>query len=120
MKSTLIGHSFGGIIASLFAEKYPEEIQSIILVGAPVSLQETFKIILESSKNIYQKKSNIINLKFIFMHEMMDNIPIEYNSYCFMHAMHNGFYSTKNPTEETKNIYSKYKSDTFLQNILLR
>jgi len=113
-KSTLIGHSFGGVVATLFAEKYPEKIQSIILVGAPVSLQETFKTIISTSKTIYQTKNDSINLNYISMLENMDKSSIEYSSYSFMHAMKNGFYSPKNPTEEAKIIYSKFKTDTLL------
>lgn len=114
-KSTLIGHSFGGIVATLFAEKYTEKIQSIILVGAPISLQETFKTIISVSKEIYQTNKDTVNLNYIKLIENMNNNSIEYSSYCFMHAMKNGFYSTKNPTEEAKTIYSKFKTDTILK-----
>lgn len=113
-KSSLIGHSFGGIVATLFAEKHPEKIQSIILVGAPVSLQETFKTIISKSKSIYQSKNDNNNLKYISMLENMDKNSLEYSSYSFMHAMQNGFYSPKNPTDEAKIIYSKFKTDTLL------
>lgn len=113
-KSTLIGHSFGGIVATLFAEQHPDKIQTIILVGAPVSLQETFKTIISTSKNIYQTKNDSINHKYISMLENMDKNSIEYSSFSFMHAMQNGFYSPKNPTEEAKIIYSKFKADTLL------
>lgn len=113
-KPTLIGHSFGGVIATLFAEKYPDKIQSIILVGSPVSLQETFKTIISTSKTIYQTKNDSLNLYYISMLENMDTNSIEYSSYSFMHAMQNGFYSPKNPTEEAKIIYSKFKTDTLL------
>jgi proline iminopeptidase len=113
-KSTLIGHSFGGVVATLFAEKYPEKIQSIILVGAPVSLQETFKTIISTSKVIYQAKKDSINLNYISMLENMDRNSIEYSSYSFMHAIQNGFYSPKNPTDEARIIYSKFKTDTLL------
>lgn len=112
--STLIGHSFGGIVATLFAEKHPEKIQSIILVGAPVSLQETFKTIISKSKSIYQSKNDNNNLKYISMLENMDKNSLEYSSYSFMHAMQNGFYTAKNPSEEAKIIYSKFKTDTLL------
>jgi proline iminopeptidase len=113
-KSALIGHSFGGVVATLFAEKYPEKIQSIILAGAPVSLQETFKTIILTSKTIYQTRNDSINLNYISMLENMDKNSIEYSSYSFMHAMRNGFYSPKNPAEEAKIIYSKFKTDTLL------
>ena len=38
-KAHLIGHSFGGVVAVLFAEKYPQNIASLVLVGAPLDLQ---------------------------------------------------------------------------------
>lgn len=112
--ATIIGHSFGGIVATLFAEKNSQKVQSIILVGAPVSLQTTFKTIISTSKNIYQTKKDSVNLNYISMLEQMDTASIEYSSYCFAHAMQNGFYSPKNPTTEAKNIYSKFRTDTLL------
>ncbi len=113
-KATLIGHSFGGIVATLFAETNPAKVQSIILVGAPVSLQKTFKNIIEKSKNIYKTKGDQVNLNYITLLESMDTTSIDYSSYCFMHAMQNGFYSPKNPTAEAKNIYSKFGTDSIL------
>lgn len=113
-KATLIGHSFGGVVATLFAEANPKKVQSIILVGAPVSLQSTFKNILSKSKSIYQTKKDSVNLNYISMLENMDTASIEYSSYCFGHAMQNGFYTPKNPSAEAKNIYSKFRSDTLL------
>jgi len=114
-KATLIGHSFGGIVATLFAETNPKKIQSIILVGAPVSLQSTFKNILSKSKSIYQTKNDSVNLTYISMLENMDTTSIKYSSYCFGHAMQNGFYTPKNPSEEAKNIYSTFRTDTLLK-----
>lgn len=112
--ATLIGHSFGGIVATLFAEIYPEQVQSILLVGAPVSLQATFKNILVRSKSIYQTKKDSVNLKYISMLENMDTTSIEYSSYCFGHAMQNGFYTPAKPSEEAKSIYSKFRTDPLL------
>ncbi len=113
-KATLIGHSFGGVVATLFAESNPKIVQSIVLVGAPVSLQTTFKNILDKSKSIYRTKKDSINLNYISMLENMDTASIEYSSYCFRHAMQNGFYTPKNPTADAKNIYSKFRTDTSL------
>lgn len=112
--ATLIGHSFGGIIATLFGEANPNKIQSVVLVGAPVSLQTTFKNILDKSKIIYQAKNDSVNLKYIEMLVNMDTASIEYSSYCFGHAMQNGFYTTKNRSPEAQNIYSKFRTDSLL------
>jgi proline iminopeptidase len=114
-KAILIGHSFGGVVATLFAEVNPKKVQSIILVGAPISLQSTFKNILITSKNIYQTKKDSVNLNYISMLENMDTTSIEYSSYCFGHAMQNGFYSPKNPTSEAKTLYSTFRTDTLLR-----
>ena len=113
-RATLIGHSFGGVVATLFSNKYPHKIKSIILVGAPVSLQTTFKTILAKSKSIYQSQNDSVSLNYISMLETMDTNSIEYSAYCFGHAMRNGFYSPKKPTEEAKKIYSQYRTDTLL------
>ena len=70
--ATLIGHSFGGIIATLYAEKYPNKTKSIILVSAPLSMQETLSTILKSSKSIYISNKDSVNLNYINMLEKME------------------------------------------------
>src|SRR5699024_7862485 len=85
-KATLIGHSFGGIITTLFAEKNPGKIHSLILVGAPVSLQESFQTIIHTCKALYTEKDDKINLNYLAILEKMDTNSLEYSSYCFMHA----------------------------------
>ncbi len=114
-KITLLGHSFGGVIATLFAEKHPEKVNQIILIAAPVALQETFKTIIKSSKALYEAKGDKTNLSYIGMLENMDNSSLEYSSYCFGHAMQNGFYSPKQRTDEAKSIYATLKLDTLVK-----
>ncbi|HEY1038401.1 MAG TPA: alpha/beta hydrolase [Bacteroidia bacterium] len=108
----LIGHSFGGIVATLFAEKFPKKISTVILVGAPVNLQETFLSILDASKKLYIEKQDTMNLKYIGMIEKMDPKSMMYASYCFGHAMQNGFYSPKNRSEEAKQLYTSLVKDS--------
>lgn len=112
--ATLMGHSFGGVVATLFAESHPKKVKSLILVGAPVSLQATFKSIIAKTKGIYQEKKDSINLGYLSMLEKMDPASIMYSSYCFRHAMQNGFYTPKNMTEDAKKIYASFKADTAL------
>ncbi len=114
-KVTLLGHSFGGMVATLFAEKYPEKVSHIMLIGAPVALQETFNTIIKSSKQLYEAKGDKTNLSYIAMMENMDKSSIEYSSYCFGHAMQNGFYFPKQTTDEAKSIYSTLRSDTLVK-----
>jgi proline iminopeptidase len=112
--ATLIGHSFGGVIATLYAEKHPTKTKSIILVSAPLSMQETLSTILKSSKSIYISNKDSVNLNYINMLEKMDKNSIEYSSYSFSHAMQNGFYYPKELTKEAANIYSTFKTDNLL------
>jgi proline iminopeptidase len=77
-------------------------------------MQETLKNIISKSKKIYQEKNDQVNLNYINMLENMDSTSLEYSSYSFVHAMSNGFYITKTPNEEAKNLYQKFKSDSLL------
>ncbi|MDR6301757.1 pimeloyl-ACP methyl ester carboxylesterase [Mesonia maritima] len=110
-----IGHSFGGIIATRFANKYSDKINTLILVSTPISMQETFKNIIASSKEIYTKKEDNVNLNYINSLENMDSTSLEYATYSFMHAMSNGSYSTKNPTQNAVKLYQKFRTDTLLK-----
>lgn len=101
--ATLIGHSFGGTLGVLYANNSPEKVESLILVGSPLSYQMTFKHIITKCKKIYSENSSP-QLQYIEMLEKMDTTSLEYSSYSFMHAMSNGFYKTKNPSAKSKTI----------------
>ena len=109
--ATLIGHSFGSVIGTLYAEQYPEKIKSLVLVAAPLSMQETFLTIIKTSKSIYKKNEDATNLRYIGMLEKMDKNSLEYSSYSFGHAMQNGFYTPKFPSKEALAIYKTLKTD---------
>ncbi len=118
-KINLIGHSFGGVVASLFSEKYPQKVKATILVSAPVSLQETFRTILSSCRKIYTEKQDTTNLNYIDMIEKMDTTSSEYFSYSFGHAMQNGFYYPKKMSEEAKLIYTNCSKEDAFKNAKL-
>jgi proline iminopeptidase len=111
----LIGHSFGGIIATLLGDNYPGKIKALVLVSVPISMQKTLKNIVAKSKKIYQEKDDQVNLNYIDMLENMDSTSLEYVTYSFMHAMSNGFYSTKNPSPKAVELYQKFQTDTLLK-----
>lgn len=113
-KATLIGHSFGGMVGTLFSEKYPDKVKALVLVGAPITLQKSFKTIISSAKQIYIEKDDKGSLGYISLLENMDTTTMPYASYTFMHAMQNGFYSTKTPNEKARLLYASFKTDTVL------
>jgi len=109
-KPNIIGHSFGGMVGTLYAKAYPKKINSLILVGAPINLQQSFKTIIESSRKIYEANKDSNSLFYLNMLEKMDTTTMEYASYCFMNAMKNGFYSPKEPTDNAKKLYQELGS----------
>lgn len=111
-KATLMGHSFGGIVATLYAEKKPKHVNAVVLVSAPISLQESLTHILHTCKAIYESKKDSVNRQYIGMLEKMDSSSLEYASYLLGHAMLNKFYSPKAPTEEANALYAANKTDT--------
>ncbi|MBL4594290.1 MAG: alpha/beta hydrolase [Flavobacteriales bacterium] len=110
--ATLIGHSFGGIVGTLYTEQHPKKVKALVMVAAPVDMQETFLNIIKTSKSIYEDKKDSTNLMYIGMLEKMDKTSLAYSSYSFGHAMQNGFYMPKAPTKEALAIYTTLKTDT--------
>jgi proline iminopeptidase len=115
VKPSLIGHSFGGIVAVKYAMQFPQNVSSIFFVGAPVSLQETFQTIIDSSREIYKTKKDTHALRELGQIEKLDRSSDEFFSECFTQAGKNRFYSTKNPGEEMKAIYKTFWKDTLVK-----
>ena len=116
-KATLLGHSFGGIVAARFAEAHPEKVRALVLIGAPVTLQESFRNIIARCRSIYQATSDSANLKYLAILESMDTASLTYSTYCFGHAMQNGFYAPKNRSAEAKAINAAFRADTALSKL---
>lgn len=116
-KATLIGFSFGGIVATLYTEKYPQQVNSLVLVSSLLSQPETYKTILERSKVIYRAQNDSTKLNSILAIEKMDPNSFEYRASCFKHSSVNGFFSTKNQSNLAKSLYAKLGSDSVYKNL---
>ncbi len=112
---SLIGHSFGGVVAVEFAKSHPELTKTIFLISSPISMQETLSNIVRRSREIYENKKDTQNLYYIGLLEKMDTETLEYSTYSFMHAMNNGFYQTQNPNSRAKELYGKFTTDPDLK-----
>lgn len=111
-KATLIGHSWGGALGLMFAEKYPQMVKQLVLVSAPMDYPQTFEAILKNSKVAYEEKGMDEQLGYIAMLEKMDKSSLQFANYAFMHAMSSGLYSADNPAENSKEIKKKMLSLT--------
>lgn len=104
--ASLLGHSFGGIVATKFAVKYPEKVKNIVLAGAPVDLQMSFKTILKTVENIAVTKKDSATVKQLDFVKKQDTSSVYYSSGSFMLAMQNGIYNTKTPDSLAVKLYS--------------
>ncbi len=111
-EAVLIGQGFGGIIASLFTEKFPQKVYSLVLVSTPISMQEYYRTIIRSSKLIYESKKDTVNLKLLKEVEKMDTLSLQYTSACFNHTIINRLNSLSNPTDEARKIYENFRNDS--------
>ncbi|MCL1943303.1 MAG: alpha/beta hydrolase [Candidatus Azobacteroides sp.] len=117
-KANLIAHSFGGIVATLYTNKYIEKVESIVLVDALFSQQETYDHILDASEKIFKNKKDTLMLnKVIEIRKLSKNSP-EYRAMCYEIADSNHFFNMPKPTEEYMKLMNEYKeSDLYKDNI---
>lgn len=113
--ASLLGHSFGAIVAANFTLQNDQKVDNIIFVGGAIDFQATFKDIIASSKEIYQTKNDDVSYQYAQQIENLDSASIQYSSSCFMLALQNGFYSPKKLTDEAKKLYANLGRDTIVK-----
>jgi len=112
-KANLIGHSFGGLVATLYTDKYPEKVKSLILAGALFSQQDTYNQILKSVRQIYQIKNDTIMLKKVDEVERLNKSSAEYRKGCYDLADKNNFFEMPNPTVKANKLRQEYETSEF-------
>lgn len=116
-KANLLAHSFGGLIATLYSEKYPDRVESLVLAGALFSQQKTYEHILSSVRRIYTEQNDSIGLEKVSEAEKLDPNSSEYRKICYDLAGDNGFFRMPEPTREAYILRQEYKrSDFFKKN----
>lgn len=117
-KAVIIGHSFGGLVATLFTKQNPDKVSSLILAGALVSQQATYNHILDTAKSIYRKANDADALKKILVIEQINKHSADYRKACFDVASDLHFFNVQNPDEENIKLHQQYESsELFKQNI---
>ncbi|MDQ8010862.1 MAG: alpha/beta hydrolase [Flavobacterium nitrogenifigens] len=110
-KAIILGHSFGGLVATLYTNKYPKNVSALVLAGALFSQQETYDHILNTLKKKYSNNSE--QLKKIGIVENLNKNSAEYRKGCYDLAGENDFFKMPNPTAESKKLYADYESGEF-------
>lgn len=115
-KATILGHSFGGIIATLYTNKFPEKVRSLILAGALFSQQETYDHILGNAAQFF--KNDTSKLGKIRMIENLNKNSADYRKQSFNMASDMNYFSMPKPTKESMELRKQYdKSDFYKTNI---
>lgn len=116
-KVSIIGHSFGGIVATLYAEQYPERVERLILLGALFAQQETYDHILAT---VYKKagvKKDTATLHKITAIKKLDKNGAAYRKQCYEVAADYAYFRMPYPTDESKKVNGLYESGLAKQNI---
>jgi proline iminopeptidase len=115
-KATLIAHSFGGLVGTLFTEQNPEKVNSLILAGALFSQQDTYDHILESTKKNYQDKKDTLMLSKVNEIEKLNKNSADYRKQCYELASKNNYFKMPFPTIEANEIWKTYELSAFNKN----
>ncbi|MBB4801221.1 proline iminopeptidase [Flavobacterium nitrogenifigens] len=112
-KAIILGHSFGGLVATFYTNKYPQNVSALVLAGALFSQQETYDHILNTLKKKYHDDSE--QLKKIDIVENLNKNSAEYRKGCYELAGENSFFKMPNPTAESKKLYADYEAGEFFK-----
>jgi len=115
-KANIIAHSFGGLVATLFAEQNPEKVSSLILAGALFSQQETYDHILNSTKKKYLEKNDTLMLSKISDIVKLPKNSAEYRKQCYEVASQNNYFKMPFPTTEANQLRKEYEISEFGKN----
>lgn len=109
-KATVLGFSFGGLVAVQFAGKYPAMVQSLVLTSALIAQQKTYDHILSEAKKTYAKNPNAEQSAKLKAVEQLDRQTAEYRKGCFDLASSLGFFKVPHPSAEAQSIYRAYEA----------
>lgn len=110
-KAVLLSHSFGGLVATLYTNKYPQNVSALVLAGSLFSQQETYDHILSSIKKIHDYDSKTLN-KIAYI-EKLDKHSAGYRKHCFELASDENYFKMPKPTKTSKKLYANYEAGKF-------
>lgn len=116
-KATLLGMSFGGIIATRFAMQHPAQVQQLVLISALLNLQETYNTILRSSRARYIATNDTARLHALDSTGKLDHFSMAFRKACFRNAFQNGYFATPQPNALARALYQQLDSNATYQRI---
>jgi proline iminopeptidase len=111
--TAIIGHSFGGIVATLYASARSEKVERLILVDALFSQQETYDHILQSITKLARAKEDTASSSRISLISSLDRRSADYRKLCFELASTYGYFNMPHPTQESKQLELHYQNSEY-------
>ncbi len=112
-KATIIGHSFGGIVATLYTEANPEKVERLILLGALFAQQETYNHILKTVRKLAVAKKDTATVYKIASIKRLDKNGADYRKQTYELAAAYGYFRMPQPTDESKAVNKQYEQSVF-------
>ncbi|QQT26687.1 alpha/beta hydrolase [Sphingobacterium spiritivorum] len=110
-KANIIGHSFGGIIATLFTDQYPEKVSSLVLAGALCMQQQTYDHILTEAKQVFRQDDG--KLQEIQDIQKLDKHSADYRKKTYNIASQLYHFTMPRPTPESIRLREQYEESEF-------
>ena len=108
-KVNLLGHSFGGIVATLYSEKHPETVQRLLLIGALVNQQQSYEHILQTAAS-GREQTNPTIVQQVQAIQALDKNSAQYRGLTYQLAAELGYFRMPHPTAEYKQLTAQYQS----------
>lgn len=113
--ATFLGHSFGGILATLFTSENPEKVNRLILIGALFSQQETYNHILKSVEKHANNNNEQSTIDRISEINRLDTLSAQYRKACYELASAYGYFKMPNPTKQSIRLRIAYEKGIYGQ-----
>jgi proline iminopeptidase len=115
-KVNLLGHSFGGIVATLYSEKHPKKIRRLFLIGALVNQQQSYDHILQTATVSGREQANPTIVQQVQAIQALDGNSAQYRGLTYQLAAELGYFRMPNPTAEYRQLTAQYQNSAAGQN----
>ncbi|WDF66800.1 alpha/beta hydrolase [Sphingobacterium oryzagri] len=114
-KVNLIGHSFGGLVSTLYSKAYPEKVSNLILLGALFAQQESYLHILDSCMTKAVEINDLAVQEDISMVRSLDTNSADFRKRTYEIASSFGFFKMPKPTPAAKKLQEEYSQSIFAE-----
>ncbi len=124
-RPVLLGHSHGGPISIQFEKYYPNVVEKVVLISAPIRFEPSMHALINHCAENYQQKGDLKNLSDIGWvdYALFSNKNLSTNDladatgYAFHHGLTCGIYATRNPTVEASSL-RKLEEENHVQGVI--